>query len=107
LLDDQQHNKGIVFDIVIPYLARAGVPFSGAYGTAGGSIGTAHSKYWSLPERFLTVDSGTMTRLCSDPEFISIVEARYLFMDHAAVEFDDLLLAIDRILARIESSMID
>ena len=109
LLDDQQHNKAIVFDIVLPYLARAGVPFSGAFGTAGGSQGTfkgvVHSKYWSLPKRFLSGDSGTLTRLCSDPEFISIVEARYGFMVHAAGEFDRVISAIDRILARIESSM--
>ncbi len=103
LLDDQQHNKAIVFDIVLPYLARAGVPFSGPFSSSS----AAQSKYWSLPKRFLSGDSGTMTKLCTDPEFISIVEARYGFMDHAAIEFDSLISAIDRILARIESSLTD
>ncbi len=103
LLDDQQHNKGIVFDIVLPYLARSGVPFSGPFGSSSATP----SKYWSLPKRFLSGDSGTMTKLCTDPEFISIVEARYGFMDHAAIEFDRLISAIDRILARIESSLTD
>ncbi len=44
LLDDQQHNKAIVFDIVLPYLARAGVPISGSM--------SSESKYWALPRRF-------------------------------------------------------
>ena len=97
LLDDQAHNAGIVFDIVIPYLARAGVSVSGSM--------SSESKYWALPRRFLSGDSETLTKLCSDPEFISIVEVRYGFMVHAAGEFDRVLSAIDRILARIESSL--
>ncbi len=97
LLDDQQHNKAIVFDIVLPYLARAGVPISGSM--------SSESKYWALPRRSLSGDSETLTKLCSDPEFMTIVEARYGFMVHAAGEFDRVISAIDRILARIESSM--
>jgi hypothetical protein len=36
---------------------------------------------------------------------MTIVEARYGFMVHAAGEFDRVISAIDRILARIESSL--
>jgi hypothetical protein len=98
LLDDQLNNSGIVFNLIIPYLVRAGVPLSGPQSTRS-------NKYWSIPKRLLSDDSGTMTKLCSDPEFISIVEVRYGFMVHAAGEFDRVLSAIDRILARIESSL--
>jgi len=97
LLDDQAHNAGIVFDIVIPYLARAGVSVSGSR--------SSESKYWALPRRILSGDSESLTKLCSDPEFITIVEARYGFMVHAAGEFDRVISAIDRILARIKSSL--
>jgi hypothetical protein len=97
LLDDQANNAGIVFDIVIPYLARAGVPISGSWDN--------DVKYWALPTRSLSGDSETLTKLCSEPEFMTIVEVRYGFMVHAAGEFDSVISAIDRILARIESSL--
>ncbi len=97
LLDDQDNNKGIALEIVVPYLARSGVPLSGTLCT--------DCKYWSLPRKSLSGDSESLTKLCSDPEFMSIVQVRYGFMAHAAGEFDRVISAIDRILARIESSM--
>ncbi len=99
LLDDQLNNQQLVMGIILPYLARSGVPMSGSLSLTPGQ------QFWSIPTRSLSVNSETMVKICSDPEFISIVEMRYGFMIHTAFEFDRVISAIERMLVRIQASL--
>lgn len=99
LLDDQLGNKQLVMSILLPYLARSGVAMSGPLSLTPGQ------QFWSIPKKSLSVSSGAMANICSDPEFISIVEMRYGFMIHTAFEFDRVISAIERMLVRIQASL--
>ena len=99
LLDDQQGGKQIVLGLLHPYLARKGVPMSGPLSISPGQ------EYSSVSIRPLSDSSEVFTRICLDPEFMSIVEIRHGYMVHTAIEFDRVILAIERILTRIEASL--
>ena len=99
LLDDQLTNREFVISVVLPYLVRSGVSMSGPLSLTPGQ------QYWSIPKRSLSVSSETMANICSDPEFMSIVEMRYGFMIHTAFEFDRVISAIERMLVRIQASL--
>ncbi len=99
LLDDQINNRILVMNILLPYLARSGVPMSGPLSLTPGQ------QFWSIPTRSLSISSETMTKICSDPEFITIIEVRYGFMIHTAFEFDRVISAIERMLVRIQESL--
>jgi len=101
LLDDQLMNSNFVMGLVYPYLARSGIPMSGPLTRPLGQ------EYWAIPERFLSGSSEMLSKLCSDPEFITIVEIRYGSMIHTASEFDRVISAIERMLVRIEASLTD
>ena len=99
LLDDQLNNRELVISLVLPYLARSGVSMSGPLSKTPGQ------QFWSIPKRSLSVSSETMANICSDPEFMSIVEMRYGFMIHTAFEYDRVISAIERMLVRIQASL--
>jgi hypothetical protein len=99
LLDDQLHNADLVIGLIHPYLARSGVSMSGPLSTAPGE------QFWSIPKRSQSFSSETIAGICLDPEFLSIVEIRYGYMVHTAYEFDNLISAIERMLAKIEASV--
>lgn len=99
LVDDQQNGVEIVLGLIHPYLVRMGVPMSGPLSKAPGQ------QYSSISIRSLSDNSEIMTRLCSDQEFVSIVEIRHGYMVHTALEFDGVISAIERILAKIEASL--
>jgi hypothetical protein len=95
LLDDQLNNTELVMSLVLPYLARSGVSMSGPLSKAPGQ------QFWSIPKRSQSISSETIASICSDPEFLSIVEIRYGYMVHTAFEFDRLISAIERMLVQI------
>jgi len=99
LLDDQQNGTAIALDLVHPYLTRTGVPMSGPISKSPGQ------EYSSISLRSLEDNSDVVTRLCSDPEFLSIVEIRHGYMVHTAIEFESVISAIERILARIDKTL--
>jgi hypothetical protein len=99
LSDDQLNNSQFVMSMILPYLARSGVSMSGPLSLTPGQ------QFWSIPTGSLSVSSGTMANICSDPEFLSIVEMRYGLMIHTAFEFDRVISAIERMLVRIQASL--
>ena len=99
LLDDQMNGTEMVIHLIHPYLSRSGLPMSGPlYSSPGNEIS-------SIPRRSLSISSEPMPSICSDPEFISIVEMRYGLMIHTAFEFDRVISGIERMLVRIQESV--
>jgi len=100
LTDDQRVGSKVVLDIIVPYYTRWGVPL-------GGSTDTFEESPMPSAARLLASDSDAKRRLLSDPEFRSILEARFTFMSHATGEFVTVIAAVDSILERIEPSLAD
>ena len=98
LIDDQNNGTAIVLNLIHPYLTRMGVPMSGPISQSPGQ------EYSSIKLRSLADSPDVVTKLCADPEFSSIVEIRHGYMVHTAIEFEGVILAIERILARIDES---
>ncbi len=100
LKDDQQNGVNLVFNLILPYMTREGVPVA-RFGDL-----TPESPL-QVGSRSLAADPDTLKRVFDDPEFLSILEARYGFMEHALEEYDDLIVATDSIIAKIEASLGD
>lgn len=98
LKDDQQHGVSLVFNLIIPYLTRKGVPFAEVEFSEQGAQIPSES-------RSLADDSETQKELFSDPEFLSILEIRHRFLKHTIGEIDDLIAATDSIIRKIETSL--
>ncbi len=98
LKDDQQIGVTLVFSFVLPYLTREGVPVVRFANLAPDSPVKSGS-------RSLATDPEMLKRIFSDPEFLSILETRYGFMEHTIEEYDDLIIATDSIVAKIEASL--
>jgi len=100
LKDDQQHGVTLVFDFVLPYMMREGVPVPGFRNIAPDGQLSAGS-------RSLAADPVTQKRIFNDPEFLSILETRHGFLKHTITEYDDLIVATESIIAKIEASIND
>jgi hypothetical protein len=100
LKDDQQIGVELVLNLVIPYLAREGVPASRFATLAPDSPMTTGS-------RSLEANPDLLKQLFDDPEFHTILETRYGFLEHTIVEYDDLIVATNSIIAKIEASLTD
>ena len=98
LSDDQELGRNIVMNVIIPYLARLGIPYAGWQTYTEEKWGNLES--WSLSS-----DPDSVARLLNDPEFRSILSVRFTFLHHATGEFDRAIDAVDTILARIESAL--
>ena len=94
LKDDQQHGVKIVFDMVLPYLIREGVPTASLVRGLNGSELISYS-------RILADQPDVVERLFTDPEFLTILEVRYGFLNHALGEYDSLIEATDSILVKL------
>jgi hypothetical protein len=92
--DDEQNNRRLVFDRVIPYLFRQHVPLSRRY-----SYGEADEL---ILTRSLADDESALSRTLNDPEFMTLCEIRYSFLSHTTGEYQQALDAIDAILAALE-----
>jgi len=100
LKDDEQHGVSLVFDLVIPYMTREGVPYAEIeYSKQDAPI--------SNRSRSLEDDAETSNRVFKDPEFLSILEVRRNFLGHTIVEIDNLIAATDSIIVKIEASLGD
>jgi hypothetical protein len=99
LSDDQLNGADMVFGLIQPYLVRSGVQMSGPLSKSPGQ------QFWSIPVRSLSISSEPMISICSDPEFLAIVELRYGFMVHTAFEFDGVISGIESMLRRIDESL--
>ena len=98
LSDDQELGRNIVMNMIIPYLARSGIPY------AGWQTFT-EEKWGNLESWTLASDPDSVARLLKDPEFRSILSVRFTFLHHATGEFDRAIDAVDTILAKIESAL--
>ena len=98
LKDDQQHGVSLVFNHVIPYMTREGVPFAEVEFTEQGPQISSDS-------RSLAADPETKGRIFKDPEFLSILEIRHRMLKHTIGEIDDLISATDSIIEKIEASL--
>lgn len=92
--DDEMIGRNFVFDRIIPYLMRWGVPLNGAF------LYTRIRSPTSISD-----DAEAVTRLWADAEFRAILEVRYGFLSHNTGEYDLALVAIDEILGEIELSL--
>lgn len=98
--DDEVMNRAIVFELIVPYMTRWGVPMSRAF--------TLFFKEdWPLEMQSLTGDPEAMKRLLTDPEFETLLEVRYGFLSHTTGEYQTALEEIDKILEQIDASMSD
>ncbi len=95
--DDEVMGRELVFDLIIPYLARHGVPFANAFDT--------YKKHSWVPVRSIAGDHASADRLLTDPEFATILEVRFGFKLHGTEEYEDVIAAADEILAEIDKSL--
>lgn len=96
LADDQRHGVRLVFDLILPYLTRHGVPITIYEGPENRPLLEVG--------RRLSDDPAAMQRLFADPEFLSILEVRYDSLTHTTGEFDSVIAATEAILQSIEES---
>ena len=101
LADDQRHGVRMVFDFILPYLTRHGVPITVYEGPEALRTNTPLDGV----SRLLSDDPAAMQRLFGDPEFLSILEVRYDLLTHTTGEFDALIAATDVILVSIDESL--
>ena len=99
LTDNQIFNSNMVASLIHPYLTQQNIPMSATLDET--------RKIWPTPTRSLSTDPDAMASLFADPRFHSIVEIRYGYLLHASNELDNVISAVDSILARIEDSFGD
>lgn len=92
LRDDEINNAGLIFDLAIPYLARTGVPMSQSFSAI---------ERTGAPRRSIMDQPDVLSRLLTDPEFLSILEIRYGLALHTQEEFGAALAAVDAILMEL------
>lgn len=89
--DDEIIGRNFVFDRVIPYLIRWGVPLTRAF------------DYVRIQSRMsIEDDPVALSRLLADPEFQTILDVRYGFKSHTTIEYESALEAVDEILFEID-----
>ena len=98
LTDGQEFSRHFVRETIYPQLIRMGRPLSKAYDNENRSP-------WPIPTQSISNDLDENIEFLTDPEFCGILDIRYGNMIHTADEFDDVILAIDSILARIDLSL--
>ncbi len=97
--DDEVFIAETISDRVIPYLLSRQVPLGGVFKAEGVD--------WPASARTLSNDADALSRLMTDPEFLTLVELRYGYADHATGEFEQAIRAADDILAEINRSISD
>lgn len=98
--DDEAQGVRVVHDLVLPYLTRQGVPLP-----IYPSIEAARANVPSPEGGVLTSDPAAAQRVFADPEFLSILEARYDGLAHTTSELDALIAANEAILGAIHASL--
>lgn len=99
IYDDQERNRALVQNQVIPYMLRWHVPQS-----RGLELCCSWSK-WPQATRSIDEDPAALTRLLTDPEFEVLLEFKHIEIAHMALEYDIGLKAIDNILDAIDASL--
>lgn len=97
LTDGQEFSRRMVLDIVYPFLIRIGRPLSKSF--------DKDATPWPIPTLSISNDPDANLQIFEDPEFRAILDLRYSQMNHTADEYDDLILAIDGILERVNQSL--
>lgn len=95
--DDQLAHAKLVHEHHLPYFIREGYGF--------GDVNRLWYGEPRAPMRSLGDDPAQGQRLLADPEFLSMVEAGYLYKQHLTEEFDLAIVAVDEILDEIRISL--
>lgn len=95
--DDELLGRKLVFDTVLPYLIRHGVPVSGPMSTWPDN--------WSGPSRSVSDDPQALSRLLGDSQFSVILEARLGYNLHARGEYEHARNEIEAILSAVGTSL--
>jgi hypothetical protein len=93
-------DRTVVFERVVPYMMRWGIPLSKAMAPFTG-------EEWPIATHSVSDDADAMFRLLSDPEFEVLLQARYGYLGHATNEYQAASEEIDRILEDIDNSLPD
>jgi len=96
--DDELMSRSLVFDRIMPYLVREGVPLGRAMALTAGIE-------WPLEPRSIRDDPDALGRLLTDPEFRSLLEVRYGIKKHATNEYRAATEALEEIQAAIDRSL--
>jgi hypothetical protein len=105
LTDDQDIGVTMVFNLIIPYLTKSGIPAMGMYLLeTDDSFPTTVSPTTSIG-RLLSEDTKAVETILTDPEFHSILEIRLGFLAHTANAFESTLEALDEIIALLNASI--
>jgi len=95
--DDQQNNGRMVFDHVIPFMMRNGVP-------AGAPLSRWHDD-WPVAERSISADPEALADLMESAEFRVLLEVRFGYKMHLTGEYQKAMIAVAGIIEEIESSI--
>lgn len=96
--DDEVMNRAFVFDRVLPYAMKSGMPMSAA-------LSSFSDVEWPSKTRSLADDPDSLNRLWSDPEFTSLLEVRLGFLSHTTGEYETALDEITVIMELIDQSL--
>ena len=98
VVDSELGSRQFVYDQIIPYLARRGIPLSQALSLDIGG--------WPVPTELLADDPAVRRALFADDEFETLLQTRYWMLAHTTGEYEAALNAIDAIISMIESSLV-
>ena len=94
LYDDELLGRNMVMDTLIPYLTSNGYPVS--------KVLDFSMQSWPVGARSIAEDSAAVSRLLSDSQFHSLLEARYGLWAFTGGEYQNAIEAVDDILQHIE-----
>ena len=97
LKDDEELNKKVALEVLIPYMTRNGIPFRSPDRAAA----RQDAPLPGVVDRSLETDQAAREQLFSDPEFLSIMELRYASLFHTTGEFDRVISEVDEILVAL------
>ncbi len=100
LKDDQVNGSNLVFNFILPYMVREAVPipdFDTLFSNDPMTSGT----------RSVETEPETMKRIFNDPQFLTILEIRQVFLVHTIGEYDSLIDATDSIITKLKVSLVD
>ena len=97
--DDETNIGALRENQVLPYMMRWHIPQS-----RGMELCCSWSK-WPQSTRSIEDDTDAVSRLLSDPEFEVLLEFRYIYVAHVALEYAAALQAMSEILDAIDESL--
>jgi hypothetical protein len=95
--DDEQNNSRFIYERLIPYFVRNGVPVSGSM--------ALWYKNWTAPKRHLSDHPEAFATMLQDPQFRTLAELFHGYLFHVIGEFESALDANKVILEEIEQSI--